>query len=89
MVEPRKGHVHVVSEHRDPLEGALVEVLVDGRRERSWTGDVAADAVTYVGRLALDRAREVVAVLEHPHTGRIENRYRGLLLESVRRPLRR
>ncbi len=52
MVEPREGLVHVVNDLREPLAGAIVEVEVDGRVTR-WTGDVDADSVQYVGRVAL------------------------------------
>jgi beta-mannosidase len=89
MIEPRDGLVHVVSERRDGLPGAVVELRGGGRRLGCFTGDIAADAVSYVGRVDLDGVDEAVAVLEHPSVGRIENRYDALLLASVREEARR
>jgi beta-mannosidase len=89
MIEPRDGLVHVVSERRDGLPGAVVELRGGGRRLGCFTGDIAADAVSYVGRVDLDDLDEAVAVLEHPSVGRIENRYDALLLASVREEARR
>jgi beta-mannosidase len=83
MLEPRHGLVHVVSERREPLIGAVVEVRVDGRVHR-FAGDVAADAVTYIGTVELEDAVDVDVVLEHPTVGRIENRYPLLILEACR-----
>lgn len=84
MIEPRHGLVHVVSEHRDALAGAVIEVKGDTRRLGSFTGDIGADAVTYVGRVDLDGVGEASVALEHPALGRVENRYEALLLASVR-----
>jgi beta-mannosidase len=84
MIEPRQGLVHVVSERGGDLAGALVEVHGGGRRLGCFTGDVAADAVSYVGRVDLDGVDEASAVVEHPSIGRIENRYGAVLLASVR-----
>jgi beta-mannosidase len=89
MIELRDGLVHVVSEHRDDLPGAVVEVRGGGRRLGCFTGDVAADAVTYVGRVDLDGVDEASVAVEHPVTGRIDNRYDALLLASVREEPRR
>jgi hypothetical protein len=88
MIEPREGLVHVVSERRDALAGASIEVTGGGRHLGCFAGDVDADAVTYVGRVELDGVAEASVALEHPALGRIENRYRPLLLESVRREAR-
>jgi beta-mannosidase len=79
MVEPREGLVHVVSELREPLPGAVVEVQVDGRVHR-FSGDVAADAVTYVGRVELGDAVDVEATVQHDAIGRVSNRYPLLVL---------
>ena len=84
MVEPREGLVHVVSERPDDLGGAVVEVRGGGRRLGRFTGDIAADAVTYVGRVDLDGVGEASVALEHPSIGRIENSYDAVLLASVR-----
>jgi beta-mannosidase len=88
MIEPRKGLVHVVSECRDAFEGADIEVTAAGRRLGRFTGDIGADAVTYVGRVELDGVGEASVALEHPALGRIENRYEALLLASVREETR-
>jgi len=85
MIEPRAGLVHVVSEHRDELPGAVVEVRGGGRRLGCFTGNIAADAVTYVGRVDLDGVDEASVAVEHPSIGGIENRYDALLLASVRK----
>src|SRR5262249_18313767 len=85
MIEPRAGLVHVVSEHRDELPGAVVEVRGGGRRLGCFTGDIAADAATYVGRVELDGVAEACVAVEHPSIGAIENRYEALLLASVRK----
>ena len=42
MIDPRTGNVHVVNDSRVALEGARIEVTVDGRARR-WTGNVDAD----------------------------------------------
>jgi beta-mannosidase len=89
MIEPREGLVHVVSELRHDLPGAVVEVRGGGRRLGSFTGDIAADAVTYVGRVDLDGVDEASAAVEHPSIERIENRYDALLLASVREEAQR
>ena len=88
-IEPREGLVHVVSERGDDLAGAAVEVHGGGRRLGCFTGDVAADAVTYVGRVDLDGVDKASVVVEHPSIGRIENRYDAVLLASVRQEPRR
>ncbi|MDQ1521040.1 MAG: beta-mannosidase [Actinomycetota bacterium] len=83
MVEPRDGLVHVVSELREPLTGAIVEVQVDGRVHR-WTGDVAADAVTFIARIELGDAVDVETSIEHPAVGRVTNRYPLIVLDACR-----
>ena len=70
MVEPRAGLVHVVNDTRVGLNGAELEVSVDGRVTR-WTGDIPADGIAFVGRVELGDAVDVDAVLEHPDTGRV------------------
>jgi hypothetical protein len=89
MLEPRAGLVHVASEKRDVLDGAIIEVAGDARRLARFSGDIDADAVTYVGRVDLDGVGEAAVTLEHPALGRIENRYGPRLLESVRNGGRR
>jgi beta-mannosidase len=89
MIEPRAGLVHVASEKRDVLDGAIIEVAGDARRLARFSGDIDADAVTYVGRVDLDGVGEAAVTLEHPALGRIENRYGPRLLESVRNGGRR
>ncbi|MFL6242829.1 MAG: hypothetical protein ACJ73V_07380 [Acidimicrobiia bacterium] len=88
MIEPRKGLVHVASERRDDLAGAVIEVTGDRGRLGSFTGDIASDAVTYVGRVDLDGVKEATVTLEHPVLGRVENRYDAALLASVREEAR-
>jgi len=88
MIEPRAGHVHVASERREDLAGAVIEVACDRGRLGGFTGDIAADAVTYVGRVDLDGAKEASVTLEHPVLGRVENRYDAGLLASVREEAR-
>lgn len=79
MLEPREGLVHVVSERREPLAGAVVEAEVDGRRH-GWTGDVPADGVAYLGTLALPAdAQQVRLTLRHPEVGEIANSYDDML----------
>jgi hypothetical protein len=87
MVEPRDGLVHVVSERRDLLVGAVVEVHVDGRTHR-WTGDVEPDAVTFIGRVELADAVDVEASVTHDAIGAVANRYPLLVLDACR-PMRR
>ena len=91
MVEPREGLVHTANEGRRALDGATLEVHADGRRLARWVGTIGADAVTFVGRVDLPPdAREVRAVLEHPATGTIENRYGAVVLAAIgRSPVRR
>jgi beta-mannosidase len=79
MLEPRQGWVHVASELRSPLAGAVVEADLDGRR-RSWTGDIGPQRVTYVGRVHLDRRTTAVTLkLRHPAVGEIVNSYDTVL----------
>ena len=84
MIKPRDGLVHVVSERRDDLAAAVVEVTGDRRPLGRFTGDITADAVTYVGRVDLDGVKEASVTLEHPVLGRVGNRYDTALLASVR-----
>jgi len=79
MVEPREGILHVVSERRDALDGARIEVAADGHHRR-WEGEVPADGVAYVGELAPREAaaRALTITLEHPVVGTIVNRYQGV-----------
>jgi hypothetical protein len=83
MVEPRAGLVHVVSELRAPLPGAVVEVRAGDRTHR-FEGDVSADAVTYVGTVDLAGATDVSVSIKHAATGRVENTYPPLLLAACR-----
>lgn len=84
MMEPRKALVHVANERREALPGAVIEVTGGSRRLGRFTGDVEADAVTYVGRVDLDGVSEAVVTLEHAAIGRVRNGYGRLLLDSVR-----
>jgi hypothetical protein len=88
MIEPRAGLVHVASERRDDLAGAVIEVSGERSRLGGFTGDIAADAVTYVGRVDLAGVKEASVTLEHPVLGRVENRYDAALLASVREEAR-
>jgi beta-mannosidase len=88
MVDPRTGHVHVVNDGRVALEDARIEVTVDGRARR-WTGDVGADAIAFIGTVEIGDAVDVEAVLAHPRTGEVANRYPLLLLEAGRQPTMR
>jgi beta-mannosidase len=83
MVEPRAGLVHVVSELRTPLPDAVVEVEVDGRVHR-WAGDVAPDAVTYIGTVDIGLAVDVEVAVSHPVIGTVRNRYPLLVLDACR-----
>jgi beta-mannosidase len=84
MVDPRSGAVHVVSEHPEPLVGARVTIVVDGRA-RAFSGTVAPREVTFVGRVDVTGARNVEARLEHPVLGTVTNRYETLLLALATR----
>jgi hypothetical protein len=84
MVDPREGLVHVVNDLHRPLPGARVVVDVDDHR-RVWVGDIPADAVTYVGLVALGDAVDVRARLEHPDLGTVEQVYPLSLLDVSRR----
>jgi beta-mannosidase len=83
MIEPRAGIVHVVSELRRPLDGAVIEVWADERVHR-FTGDVPADGICFVGFVGLGGAVDVEVALEHPAVGRVVNRYPLLVLEACR-----
>jgi hypothetical protein len=88
MIEPRAGLVHVASERCDVLAGAVIEVTGERGRLGRFSGHIAADAVTYVGRVELDGVKEASVTLEHPVLGRVENRYDAVLLASVREEAR-
>lgn len=91
MLDPRTGSVHVASEARAPLEGALVTLAVDGAAWR-WQGDVPAPGVFFVGRVELPAAADRVSVrLDHPDIGVVESRYDEVLhwLRVAGRPDRR
>jgi beta-mannosidase len=84
MLEPRDGLVHVANELREPLADAVVTVA-GGDRSWRFTGDVAADAVSFVGRVELPEEAEFVDVtVEHERTGPIVNRYGSLVLRGAR-----
>lgn len=86
MLEPRTGAVHVVNETREPLLGAVVDAAV-GRSRHRWQGDIPADDLAYVGRVAIDddgRTRGGTIVVSHPRIGDVTNRYPPLLLEATR-----
>ena len=82
VVDLRTGDVHVISELRRPLAGAVVEVAAPGRRWR-WSGPVAADGVTFVGRVEPPALGDLSVVLEHPAVGDVRNEYRRALLDRV------
>jgi beta-mannosidase len=84
MVDPRTGNVHAVNDERVEIAGADIEVSVDGRVRR-WRGDLAPDSVEFIGRVDLEDAVDVEAVLTHQHVGRVANRYPLLVLEAGRR----
>jgi beta-mannosidase len=85
MVEPRRGLVHVANEQRAELRGAQVRVR-GGERSWAFAGDLAADAVTYIGTVDLPAdATEVEVVLEHPDLGSVRNAYGPVLLAGARR----
>src|SRR5262249_36176062 len=83
MVEPREGLVHVVSERREPMTDAVVELQVRGRVPRG-IGDIAADSVTYIARVELGDAVDVETSVEHETIGRVTNRYPLLVLDACR-----
>jgi hypothetical protein len=81
MVDPRTGNVHVANDSPTAIQGAVIEVSVDGHARR-WSGDVGVDAATYVGHVDLAGAIDVETVLTHPTVGRVANRYPLLVLEA-------
>ncbi|HVM39243.1 MAG TPA: hypothetical protein VM618_00545 [Acidimicrobiia bacterium] len=84
MVDPRNGDVHVVSERRERLERAVVEVVTASGGVRRWAGDVEADAVTWIGRLdEVPSSGTLRAVLSHPDVGEVVNEYGDELLRRV------
>jgi beta-mannosidase len=79
MLEPRTGQVHVVSESRVALPGAVVEAEVDGGR-CGWVGDVPADGLVYIGELELPAdANRVTLTLRHPSLADVVNSYDDVL----------
>ncbi len=88
MLEPRKGLVHVANERGDTLDDAVIEVTGESGLLGRFTGGIAADAVTYVGRVDLDGVRQASVTLEHPSLGRVENHYDAVVLASVRQEAR-
>jgi len=83
MLEPRRGLVHVVSERHDTLEDAVVEVRV-GTTTRRFAGAVAADAVTFVGRVDVGGTDRATVTVEHPALGTVVNEYGPVLLGACR-----
>jgi beta-mannosidase len=84
MVDPRTGLVHVANERRTPFPGAQIEVLV-GDAAWAFGGDLPADSLAYVGRVALgDGAPSVVATLRHDDLGEVVNRYGPVVLSAGR-----
>ncbi len=83
MLDPRDGRVHVVNELREALPNALVRVDVDGS-ERCFEGEVAADAVTYIGRVDVTAAHEASVTVSHPSLTPIRNTYAPTLLREGR-----
>jgi beta-mannosidase len=83
MLDPRTGALHVASELRRPLPGAMVEARIGGREWR-FTGDVGADSVAFVGRVEVpEEASGAEVVLTHAEVGTVVNRYGSTLLAAV------
>ncbi len=72
LVDPRTGNVHVVNDGRATLAAAVVTVVA-GDRTWSFTGDVPADGVAFVGTVALDGGHEVTTSIEHESIGRVDH----------------
>jgi beta-mannosidase len=92
MLDPRTGAVHVVSEERSGVPDVEVHVTARGRTLGRWGGELAPDAVGYIGRVdtdalgaCVDGGDEVVVTLLRAGQIPLTNRYSHLLLESVRR----
>jgi beta-mannosidase len=84
MVDPRTGHVHVANELRRPFPGAEIEVRT---AEACWAfgGDLAADSLAYVGRVAIPSvALRVDVVLRQADLGEVANFYGPVLLGATR-----
>jgi beta-mannosidase len=80
MLDPRTGSVHVASELRRPLPGAKVAARAGGQAW-SWTGDIPADSLTYVGRIDVaSRLSSAEVSLTHPDVGVVINGYGSLVL---------
>lgn len=91
MLDPRTGDVHVVSELRERLSGAVVTVDLSGppaSNPHVFTGDIDADAVTYVGSLgapvAAENARVTIRHASLGLGGDVVNNYPAALLTLVR-----
>ena len=84
LLDPRDGHVHVVSELRHELTGARVTVESDGA-ERSFEGDISADSVTYIGNVDVAGATEASVTVSHPSLTPVRNTYPPALLLRMRR----
>ncbi len=64
-----------------------VTVEIDGRARR-FEGDVAADSVTFVGRIdvsGIARAERVAVTVSHPSIDTVVNTYPAALLRRLRR----
>ncbi len=84
MLDPRDGSVHVVSERRRSLQGALVRVDIDGD-ERRFEGDIAPDSVTFVGTVDASGALDASVTVSHPSLPAVRNTYSPTLLRDMRR----
>ncbi|MBV8951140.1 MAG: hypothetical protein JOZ99_09715 [Actinobacteria bacterium] len=75
----------------DELEESVVTVRDERGHLYGWSGTIAPDAVTYVGRVAEPAALQgVVTVrLEQQWLGVVENRYSATLLAGVARGTKR
>ncbi|HEX6381557.1 MAG TPA: hypothetical protein VF180_09975 [Acidimicrobiia bacterium] len=84
MVDPRTGHVHVANELRRSFPGAEIEVRI---AEARWAfgGDLAADSLAYVGRVAIpSEALRIDVVLRQSDLGEVANGYGPVLLSATR-----
>ena len=84
MVDPRTGHVHVANELRRSFPGAEIEVRIAEARW-AFAGDLAADSLAYVGRIAIPSvAMQVDVLLRQPDLGEVTNSYGAQLLAAAR-----
>lgn len=81
-VDPRTGDIHVVNE-AGALPDAVIIVDVDGH-ERRFGGDVAANAVTYIGTVDVRFAEAIRVTLTHDEIDPVTNSYGDPLLRLVR-----